>query len=300
MISYAQNFEDVILARAFRGKTDGFYVDIGAMDPELHSVTKYFYDQGWHGINIEPSPRFHEKLSQDRVRDINLCVAVGVSVGERTFYDSELHGISTLSADLAEHFEKLRFAFKPRRVDVLSLREICQRHCRGLIDFMKVDVEGAEREVLESGDWSNFRPRIVLVEAITPDTFTPAWANWEHVLVGNGYQFAYFDGLNRFYLRNEDEALRVHFQLPPNVLDGFQTNEVIRLRRLQVPATPLESPTSSRTSVWILNEVSDNVQWRKVGDLSFLPGRLLSVLRRCFAAARRSTRGVRRLLRKGP
>jgi FkbM family methyltransferase len=300
MISYAQNFEDVILARAFRGRTDGFYVDIGAMDPELHSVTKCFYDRGWNGVNVEPSRHFHEMLCRDRPRDINLGVAVGATHGERTFHDSEVHGISTFSPHLVKHFSDLKYSFKARRVDVIALREICERYCHKPIDFMKIDVEGAEKEVLESGDWRTFRPRIVLVEAITPDTFAPSWASWEHLLVGNGYMFSYFDGLNRFYLRSEDESLSVHFRLPPNVLDGFETHEVVRLRRRQVPRTSSDSLASTGTSVWIVVEDGNEVEWRKVGDISLVPTVVLRVLSRCFSLMRRWTGVIRRFLRAGP
>ena len=71
MISYAQNFEDVMLARAFAGKTEGFYVDVGAMDPVDGSVTKYFYELGWSGINIEPDEEYYKRLVADRKRDCN-------------------------------------------------------------------------------------------------------------------------------------------------------------------------------------------------------------------------------------
>ena len=148
MISYAQNFEDVILARAFREKTDGFYVDISAMDPEFHSVTKHFYDLGWRGVNVEPGLRFHEKLCRERLRDINLCVAVGTEHCEQPFHDFEVHGISTFNSNLAAHFYGMNYRFRTRPVEMVPLREICERHCRGTIDFMKIDVEGAEKEVL--------------------------------------------------------------------------------------------------------------------------------------------------------
>ena len=300
MISYAQNFEDVVLARAFHGRTDGFYVDVGAMDPEFHSVTKHFYDLGWRGVNVEPGLRFHQKLRRERPRDINLCVAVSTERGERLFHDSEVHGISTFSSDLAAHFSRLDYSFQTRRVETIPLREICAQHCRGPIDFMKIDVEGAEREVLESGDWHIFRPRIVLVEAITPDTFVASWESWEHLLVTNGYIFTYFDGLNRFYVRREDESLSVHFRLPPNVLDGFQTHEVVRLRRSQVPNSLSDSPASSRTSIWVFTEDFNEGEWRKIADISFLPRVVLRVLRRCFSSITGWTRGIRQSLRKGP
>ncbi len=54
--SYAQNFEDVMLWRALRHIDQGYYIDVGAWSPELDSVTKAFYEHGWHGINVEPNP----------------------------------------------------------------------------------------------------------------------------------------------------------------------------------------------------------------------------------------------------
>ena len=77
MISYAQNFEDVMIARLFDAGYRGFYVDIGAAHPEFLSVTRHFYDQGWSGINVEPSLRFHPLLCAARPNDINLQCAIG-------------------------------------------------------------------------------------------------------------------------------------------------------------------------------------------------------------------------------
>ena len=79
IISYAQNAEDVRLARLF-DSSSGFYVDIGAGDPTEFSVTKHFYDRGWSGINVEPGPAF-ERLEQQRPRDVNLRLAVAPRVG---------------------------------------------------------------------------------------------------------------------------------------------------------------------------------------------------------------------------
>jgi len=65
LISYAQNFEDVMLARVFHGRKNGFYVDVGAADPINLSVTKWFYDLGWSGINVEPNRKLFERLAAD-------------------------------------------------------------------------------------------------------------------------------------------------------------------------------------------------------------------------------------------
>lgn len=75
MISYSQNFEDVILNRFFKNTNIGFYVDVGAHDPIIDSVTKHFYDKGWSGINIEPVNLAFKKLQAERKRDINLLIS---------------------------------------------------------------------------------------------------------------------------------------------------------------------------------------------------------------------------------
>ena len=77
MISYAQNFEDVVLNRVFHAVQQGRYIDIGAYDPVVDSVTKHFYDRGWSGVNVEPVTRFHEKFVATRPRDWNINSAVG-------------------------------------------------------------------------------------------------------------------------------------------------------------------------------------------------------------------------------
>jgi hypothetical protein len=85
----------------------------------------------------------------------------------------------------------------------MTLAAICQRFGASEIDFMKIDVEGAEKAVIEGGDWDRFRPGIVVVEAVAPLTGQPAWAAWENLLTRQGYRFVLFDTLNRFYVAEE-------------------------------------------------------------------------------------------------
>jgi hypothetical protein len=82
MISYAQNLEDVMLARAFVGVTQGFYIDVGGYDPDNDSVTRFFYDSGWRGINVEPVPEQYEEFVRRRPRDVNLRAALGRADGQ--------------------------------------------------------------------------------------------------------------------------------------------------------------------------------------------------------------------------
>jgi FkbM family methyltransferase len=230
MISYAQNFEDVILARVLAETKKGFYVDVGGMDPVLHSVTKHFYDSGWSGITVEPVRRLHAAFKRERPRDVNLRVAVGRERGTLTFHEFDTAGISTLSAEFADHFIREGHRCEKVEVQVLPLREICETHCHGPIDFMKIDVEGFERDVLEGGEWRRFRPRVLVIEATRPQSNIPNWEGWEDFVLQQDYLFAYFDGLNRFYVASEEKKLLERFRLPPNLFDDFQLHEVARLR----------------------------------------------------------------------
>ncbi len=231
MISYAQNFEDVYLARAFHGLTSGFYIDIGAWDPVLDSVTKHFYDLGWRGINVEPIPQLHRAIASQRPRDTNLQVAVSDRRGRATFYCvTSGSGFSTLSPAIAAGWRTRGQTVQEIEVPVVTLAELCAGADVRDVDFLKVDVEGAEREVIAGGDWARVRPRVVIVEATQPGSPEPAWHEWEPLLVAHRYTFGLFDGLNRYYVRSEDEGLLEAFRLPPNVFDGFTPYALARAR----------------------------------------------------------------------
>src|SRR5262249_23308175 len=85
--SYAQNPEDVLLYPAPSGPAGGFYIDVGANDPTACSISKCFYDLGWHGINIEPVRGVFQRLAGERTRDINLNVGLSNSRQSLTFYE---------------------------------------------------------------------------------------------------------------------------------------------------------------------------------------------------------------------
>jgi FkbM family methyltransferase len=232
MITFAQNFEDVMLERLFSEEGKGFYVDVGAWDPTFHSVTRHFYDKGWRGINIEPIVERCEQFSRDRPRDVNLCVAVGDQAGAATFFEScDQSFLSTLSDDVAESMRRKGSLLVERRVEVQTLTDILSHHRPETIDFLKIDVEGSESAVLRGTDLSRFRPRAIVIEATIPGVSPRSWSRvdeigtwetWEPYLLAASYQFAYFDGLNRFYLRNEDQGLAARLRTPPCVHDHIE------------------------------------------------------------------------------
>ena len=206
IVSYSQNAEDVLLWRVFRTVENGFYVDVGAADPNIDSVTRLFYERGWSGINVEPNPCY-EALSEVRTRDMNLRVAVGESEETVPFFLTYPYlGLSTLDpsvhAGVPQAIERIDEVAVPQR----RLESILCDHAVGrTIHFLKVDVEGAERQVLASTDWTAFRPIVVVAEAIEPLSTTSTHGQWEQILADADYRFAAFDGINRFYVDRDHE-----------------------------------------------------------------------------------------------
>jgi FkbM family methyltransferase len=223
MISYAQNAEDVVLARALAEVQQGFYVDVGACDPIEHSITYHFYNQGWRGINFEPG-RIFGKLAAARPRDINLPIAVSEQPGQMTFYEyPNAIGLSSLHDRLPDATPEALAQRIQRTVAVRPLRDVFEEYAPPTIDFLKVDVESHERAVLKSNDWTRWRPRIVLVEATLEGRFEPGQHLWEDILLEADYEFVLWDGLNRFYVRKEEaEYLRPRLA-PVNWADYYRT-----------------------------------------------------------------------------
>jgi hypothetical protein len=114
-------------------------------------------------------------------------------------------------------------------VERLRLTDIVTAHAGGrTIDFLKVDVEGLEADVLASLDLARIRPRVILVEAVDEDG-EPTHMSWEPSLLAGGYRFALFDGLNRFYCRAEEaEAVLPLLAAPAYVLDNFRLAREVR------------------------------------------------------------------------
>jgi len=215
MISYAQNFEDVMLARAFGDRRDGFYVDIGACFPDVASVTRHFYDLGWSGINVEPMAEPFARLETERPRDVNLKLAIARHSGQLPMFAGPSIGESSAVRPHA--------TARPELVPCTTLEELCRLHVARPIDFLKIDVEGLEYDVIAGGDWKAYRPTIVVVEVTLPwsTARAPAAEAIATHLAGHGYREVYFDGLNAFYLAQEAEALATRFSAPPNALDRF-------------------------------------------------------------------------------
>lgn len=224
-VSYAQNYEDVMLWRALKHVERGFYIDIGANDPDIDSVTKAFYERGWSGINVEPLPTHHADLMHARPRDINLQCAVGEACGEMELWEYDVRGWATAAVDVLEQHQRDGRKGRVHRVQVATLSDICKTHVDGEIHFLKVDVEGFEKSVLAGADFNKYRPWILVIEATKPNSTEEAFEDWEPLLITSGYQFCFFDGLNRYYVARERSDLIGSFRSPACVFDNFVSQE---------------------------------------------------------------------------
>lgn len=203
-LSYTQNMEDYHLALAFAGQEKGFYIDVGAGHPVADNVSLWFYERGWNGLVAEPIPELAALYPKVRPRDQVYEGLIGRENGEVEFFHVDrLHGFSTTVQNHAETAKDFGAHYRSMQLPMMTLASICEKYKIDTIDFLKIDVEGAESAVLEGNDWKRFRPRVIVAEAVTPGKGEPAWQEFEPLLLANGYRFKLFDTLNRFYVAQE-------------------------------------------------------------------------------------------------
>jgi FkbM family methyltransferase len=220
-VSYAQNFEDVILWRVFKNIEKGTYVDVGAQHPIIDSVTYAFYLKGWSGVNIEPSSHYFSQLCSVRQRDVNLESAISNVKGEIDFWEVEHSGLSTADGNLANNYLSSGMSVSHKKVQAITLTDVFEKYTDIDVNFLKIDVEGYEKFVLEGMDLLRFRPWVILIEATEPNTTIDSSVNWDYLLLRHDYFNCYSDGLNKFYLCNEKLDLLPYFKYPPNFFDSF-------------------------------------------------------------------------------
>jgi FkbM family methyltransferase len=233
-VSYARNCEDVILWRALRDVAKGFYVDILASDPEAASTTRAFYERGWFGINVQPVDEYYQRLVESRPRDWNLKVAAGREAGLRTLPTHLGNDFPARSREIDLRHEAVADALEATVVPVRSLTQLIEESALSPIHFLKIDVKGDQVEVLEGLDLQRVRPWIILVGAIDSDSTISPREEWEHLITERGYSFAYFDGLNCFYVADEIPGAKERLAAPPSSVDDFVRSE----GRLNGPETP--------------------------------------------------------------
>jgi FkbM family methyltransferase len=167
-VCFSQEGEDLILAEFFHDIKDGFFVDIGAYHPSRFSNTYLFYLKGWKGINIDARPGSMTAFKKKRYRDINLEVAIGSEQKTLTYYMFDEPGLNGFSKEISEDRDKNTpyKMIKSLDVQLERLETVLDKYMpiETKINFMSIDVEGLDLEVLKSNNWSKYRPTMILVE----------------------------------------------------------------------------------------------------------------------------------------
>lgn len=299
-ISYSQNNEDVLLWRALGRVENGFYIDVGASDPVEHSVTKAFYDAGWHGINIEPLPAHIEAFQEQRPRDLNLAIAAGSSEGSLTLYDvPAVRGWASPEAAVAELHRAEGHEVAELKVPVRTLASICAEHVQGEIHFLKIDVEGFEGEVLRGMDFQRWRPWVLVIEATLPNSRETNHEAWDHLVTSQRYRYAWFDGLNRYYVAEEHPELMRHFGIQPNVFDEYISWHLDRAWAANTAAARAlheseQHADAVRTELHDMMRFADTLELEKQDALAEI-GRLRDELAQAHASGQQATLWARDL-----
>jgi FkbM family methyltransferase len=169
MISYSQEGEDLILRRIFEHQEQGFYIDVGAHHPKRFSNTYFFYKRGWSGINIDATPGSMKLFQKIRPRDINLEVAIAAEEKELTFFIFHETALNSFDPVVAHSRDSKRYPIKKeQKIKTQKLSTVLSEYLinNQKIDFLSIDVEGLDLEVLQSNNWKVFRPSYILVECL--------------------------------------------------------------------------------------------------------------------------------------
>ena len=171
--SYSQEGEDLILSEIFCRKDKGFYIDIGAHHPYRFSNTYLFYKKGWNGINIDPMPNIMEKFQKVRPRDINLEYAISDKLNKLTYHifnETALNGFSKELSESRDGIDNYKI-IKTIDIETKTLENVLDKYLpKGqIIDFLSIDVEGFDFEVLRSNNWEKYHPSYLLIEILNFD-----------------------------------------------------------------------------------------------------------------------------------
>lgn len=168
---FAQGGEDSVLRSIFHQKyrrgEKGFFVDIGAFHPYHFSNTFLFYQSGWKGINVDACPGSMDVFKKIRPRDTNLEMGIGGQEDTLTYYfvDNE-STINSFSKEYLERNQLFHLVKKEIPVKVRRLEDVLDEHMPKSthIDFMNIDVEGIDFEVLKSNNWEKYSPTVLVIE----------------------------------------------------------------------------------------------------------------------------------------
>lgn len=208
--SFSQCGEDLLVNYVFNLRNIQYptYLDIGANHPFFLSNTALFYQKGCRGVNVEANPGLIAEFRLFRRKDINLNVGVGPADDEMDFYVINDPTLSTFSKTEADQLAATgKYTIQSvEKVKLTTVDKIIQQYCNGLFpDFLSIDVEGLDYDILRSIDFDKYWPKVICVEAAE---YSPVGAGTRRTdiidfLVSKGYYEYANTNLNAIMVKNE-------------------------------------------------------------------------------------------------
>lgn len=203
-VTYAHCGEDVIIDYFFFHQKKGFYVDVGAHHPKRYSNTARLYARGWRGINIDPDSSLIKVFDRQRKHDINVNVGVAKVSGALTLHRFSDPAVNTFSEENAARLRSHKWLSEiaTETIKVRPLREILDEHLPAdtTIDFLNIDVEDLDFEVVQSNDWVKYHPTLVAIEDRFFDLLAPTDSQIYNFFTQNGYVFMGYAGLTHLFV----------------------------------------------------------------------------------------------------
>lgn len=202
---YSQSGEEIYLKSKYADKEQGVYVDVGSYHPYRFSNTYWAYRMGWNGINIEPNVENFRLFEKLRPRDININCGISAVESCMRYYRYEEGAYNTFDENMRMHYAELNIPIKDVvSVKVQRLDNILRENGIRKIDFLDIDVEGAEMDVLESIDYSVDIQTILLEQGEATSLSDVINSKESHFLKEHGYE-----AVNRYRITTIYEKIKI-------------------------------------------------------------------------------------------
>lgn len=207
-VSYSQSGEDLIIDFFFTARKidKPSYIDIGAYHPYKISNTALFYEKGSRGIIIEPNPDGFEKFTKYRPEDTNLNIGIGNEESVLAYYSMNSPTLNTFSEEEAKRYEEKGSARIEKVIDVQvkTLTYVLEQYNKSVFpDFLSLDVEGWDYQILESLKQFQTTPKLVCVETYSYTEGYIYKERFDNLMKELGYTIYGTTTINTIYVKNE-------------------------------------------------------------------------------------------------
>lgn len=206
-VYYSQTGEDNILSYIFRGKSDGYYIDVGCNHPIRMSNTFRLYLKGWNGICIDANKKYLQLFKRVRKLDIVLNLVVSNDTKAVKFYEFTSDAVSTIDH---EHMIRWSKNSQIRREIIMypkTLNEILDQNLGKVkaFDLLCIDVEGHDLNVLKSLNFNIYKPKVIIIEAYSDSLIHFMQEDIYLFLTSVNYELLYFATMNAYFrLKDSD------------------------------------------------------------------------------------------------